>query len=207
MSIIEEIKALPSLRRNHQLSAFYMLYVNALIIACTATFYVAFFGAEGLILKDYVISLLGLMLFVPVFGKFCTFKPLRTFKIAVSLEAISISGYLMTSLDIMPQTSLIVASYCIVQSNILMRPINNQIDSIVTAGCADYSLLKSKLDALYTAVGAAVGASFLLLGVSKTATVVMLGASLFLCRYYRKRVLTEIYINVVPANKLISVNM
>jgi len=199
MQIINEIKALSTLRKNQQLMSFYMLFVNALIIACTATFYVEFFGSEGLILKDYAVSLLGLMLFIPMFGRFATSKPLRTFTIAVVLELLSVTGYLLTSLGVAPEMCLIVATYCIVQSGVIMRPINTQVDSIVTAGSASYSLLKSKLDALYTAISAAVGASFVLLGVSKTATVAMLAASLICSRYYRKRVLKEIYADgVVP---------
>tara|TARA_R110001583_G_scaffold174017_2_gene328224 strand:+ start:4148 stop:4795 length:648 start_codon:yes stop_codon:yes gene_type:complete len=193
MNILDEVKGLSPLRKNQQLVVFYMLFVNAMIIACTATFYVEFFGSDGLILKDYAISVLGLMLFIPVFGRFSTSKPLRTFKIALTLEFVSVVGYLMTSIGVAPQACLIVASYCVVQSGIIMRPINTQVDSLVTAGCADYSLLKSKLDALYTAVGAAVGASFLLLGASKVTVVIMLGISLACSRYYRKRVLVEIY--------------
>jgi hypothetical protein len=203
MGVIEELRSLSPLRKNQQQAGFYLLFVNALIIACTASFYVKEFGSEGLVLKDYAVSLLALMLFVPLFGRLVTAKPLNTFKVAVGLEVMSVIGYFMTSLGVMPKVSLLAASFCVVQAGIIMRPTLNQVDSIVTNGSACYSLLKSKLDALYMAVGAMVGASFLLLEVSKTITVLVLGVSLLCSRFYRKRVLNEIYADKVEGEWLI----
>tara|TARA_B100000749_G_scaffold280565_1_gene277292 strand:- start:2361 stop:2636 length:276 start_codon:yes stop_codon:yes gene_type:complete len=74
-----------------------------------------------------------------------------------------------------------------------MRPILTQVSSIVTNGCAHYSLVSSKLDAIYTAVGAGVGVLFIFFDIPNTISIVVLAASLVMARMYRKRVLTEVY--------------
>jgi len=74
----------------------------------------------------------------------------------------------MVSQSIYAPVMLLTSSFLIFASNLLMNPILNQVESIVTDGCAQYSLLKSKMNGIYTAVGAGVGAAFVLFDVPMT---------------------------------------
>ena len=64
--IVKEIGQLSDLRRHQQLMSFYMLFVAALLLAFTDKLYIELFGAEGLIYKDYFISLFGLVALIKI---------------------------------------------------------------------------------------------------------------------------------------------
>jgi len=100
MSLIKEFRALTPLRRNQQIMSFFLLFVNALMLATSMTFYVDLFGSEGLILKNYAFSLLGLLILIPFLGRFAISKPLLTFRIGIAMEVISCAGYFMVSQSI-----------------------------------------------------------------------------------------------------------
>tara|TARA_Y100001936_G_scaffold250315_1_gene302778 strand:- start:451 stop:1089 length:639 start_codon:yes stop_codon:yes gene_type:complete len=202
MSIISEIKELSELRKNQQIMSFYLLFVNALMLAISTKFYIALFTGDGLILKNYAISLLGLLILVPAIGKFAIDRPILTFRISVVLEAFSCLGYFLTSFSIFAELSLVTASFLVFASGLIMRPIYTQMDSIVTNGCKNYSLLKSKLDGLYTAIGAFVGAMFILLDIPTVAAISLLTITLGMARYYRNKVVNEIYSNESSENLL-----
>jgi len=193
MSLFYQFLELSALRKNQQFMSFYLLFVNTLLVACTATFYIDLFGTEGLILKGYIISVFGLILLLPMMGKYIQNDPLLTFKIALGFEVISMVGYLMVANDYYPHIALPIATLTLVSSGLIMRPILTQVDSIVTNGCKDYSMLKSRLDALYTAIGAMVGAIFILTNVPPYLSLLVLNTSLITARIYRKRVLDEVY--------------
>jgi hypothetical protein len=74
-----------------------------------------------------------------------------------------------------------------------MKPILTQVDSIVTNGCGNYSLLKSKMDNIYIAIGALTGVVFIILSVPTIFAVIAYSAALGFARYYRHKVLTEVY--------------
>jgi hypothetical protein len=65
-------------------------------------------------------------------------------------------------------------------------------------------LLKSKLDGLYTAIGAFVGAMFILLEVPTVAAISLLTITLGMARYYRNKVVNEIYSNESSENLIAS---
>jgi len=193
VNIIKEVAALSPLRRNQQIMSFYLLFVNALLGAAIVMLYVDLFNADGLVLKNYALSVLGLAIFIPALGKMAKEHPMRTFHIAIGFEVLAFVFYMLTIYDVFPHVILPIATIVTYSSNIIMSPILNQTTSIVTAGCADYSLLKSKLDMLYTAIGAAVGACFVIFDVHLTVVMVSYASALAMARYYRHKVLTEIY--------------
>ncbi len=193
MSLITECRELSTLRKNQQIMSFFLLFVNALLVATSTTFYIDIFTSDGLILKNYATSLLGLLILMPFLGRFAMNNPILTFRIAIILEFLSCIGYIMVSQSMYESFMLLTASFLIFSSNLLMRPILTQVDSIVTDGCKDYSLLKSKLDGIYTAIGAGIGAAFILLSIPMVYAVVLYIASLALARLYRNRVLIEVY--------------
>lgn len=195
MSLITDIKALTPIQKNQQFMSFYLLFVNALLIATTTLFYVDLFGADGMILKSYIASVYGLVLLIPALGKWAQSNPLRTFKVALLLEVMSIVSYVLVTLDYYAMYFLPLASAFILSSGLIMRPILTQVSSIVTNGCAHYSLVSSKMDSIYTSIGAGVGILFVLFDVPNTVSIITLALALGMSRLYRKRVLEAIYNN------------
>jgi hypothetical protein len=193
MSVIQEVKSLSPLRKNQQIMSFFLLFVNAMLIAVTTSLYIKAFGTEGLILKDYAISLYGLILFIPILGKLAMQYPLRAFTVALFLEAASVIAYFLVSKSFHEHLLLPIATLCIISSSLIMRPILVQVDSLVTNGCSNYSLLKSKLDALYTSIGALFGGYCIFANVSISFSIIIYATSLVMARYYRKKVLDEIF--------------
>lgn len=193
MSLISDIKALSRLQKNQQIMSFYLLFVNALMVAVTTLLYVELFEAEGMVLKTYIASVYGLIILIPALGKWAQQSPMTTFKVALFMEVLSIGAYVLVSLDMYAVYLLPLASALILSSNLIMKPILTQVSSIVTNGCAHYSLVSSKLDAVYTAVGAGVGILFILFDIPNTLSIIVLFASLLMARLYRKRVLEEVY--------------
>lgn len=193
MSLINEVKQLSPLQRNQQIMSFYLLFVNALLVATTTLLYVDLFGADGMVLKTYIASIYSLILLVPALGKWSQKSPMRTFKVALTMEVLSVGAYILVSLDVYAMYLLPIASALILSGGLIMRPILTQVSSIVTNGCAHYSLVSSKLDAIYTAIGAGVGVLFIFFDIPNTISIIVLAASLVMARLYRKRVLTEIY--------------
>lgn len=173
--------------------SFYLLFVNALMVAVTTLLYVELFEAEGMVLKTYIASVYGLIILIPALGKWAQQSPMTTFKVALFMEVLSIGAYVLVSLDMYAVYLLPLASALILSSNLIMKPILTQVSSIVTNGCAHYSLVSSKLDAVYTAVGAGVGILFILFDIPNTLSIIVLFASLLMARLYRKRVLEEVY--------------
>jgi hypothetical protein len=204
VSVISEIKELSPLRKNQQIMSFFLLFVNAMLVAITTNLYLKIFGGEGLILKNYAISMYGLILFIPILGRLAFKYPLRAFVWALSLEAMSVLGYFLSSQSYHEQLFLLLASFCVISSTLIMRPILVQTDSLITNGCANYSLLKSKMDALYTAIGALFGGYCVLTNVSLSITITIFAASLIMARFYRKRVLDKIYTKEEFDNEVIT---
>lgn len=193
MTLWKEFGALSPLRKNQQIMSFFLLFVNALLLAVSTIFYVDLFDSDGLILKNYAVSLLGLLILVPALGKIAIKRPLATFHFSVCLEALSCIGYFLVAQDVYAPVMLLTASFLIFFSNLLMKPILTQVDSVVTNGCGTYSLLKSKMDNIYIAIGALIGVLFIVLSVPTMFAVIAYSAALGFARYYRHKVLTEIY--------------
>lgn len=193
MTLFQELNELSPLRKNQQIMSFFLLFVNALLVAVSTIFYVRIFGSDGLILKNYAISLLGLLILIPVLGKIAIKKPLATFHFCVFLEALSVIGYILVAQDIYAPFMLLTASFFIFASNLLMKPVLTQVDSIVTNGCGEYSLIKSKMDNIYLAIGALIGALFIILSIPIIFAVIAYSTALGFARYYRHKVLIEIY--------------
>ena len=75
-----------------------------------------------------------------------------------------------------------------------MNPLVTKVDSQVIDGCADYSLFKTKLSSIYTALGALFGGFILLFNVSVELSILTVLALLPISRYYRNKVFKEIYL-------------
>jgi hypothetical protein len=193
MLIISEIKALSEVRKNQQIMTFYILFYHALLIAYTAKAYIINFGAEGLILRDYAISILGLMLLIPIIGKAINKHPLGIFYLSLGLEAVSLLGHFLTHQSIYPTIILPLSTFLLVISIYLMRPLVNRINSLIINGCADYSLLDSKLSAIYTVLGSILGSATIYFDISANYTVILLLITLLISRYYRNKVLSIFY--------------
>ena len=193
MSIYCDFTSLTPLRKHQQIMAFFLIFVNAMMIAITTILYIEVFGAEGMILKNYAISLYGLILLVPMFGRFAIANPLTAFKIAIAFEILSIVCYLFANNSVAETVTLPLGSVFVISSGLLMRPILTQAESIVTAGCGEYSLLKAKLDSVYTAIGAFFGGFMVLMATPITVMIGLFAFTLIFARYYRKLVLDEIF--------------
>lgn len=204
MSLISDINTLSRLQKNQQIMSFYLLFVNALLVAVTTLLYVDLFGAQGMVLKTYIASVYGLIILIPALGTWAQQSPMTTFKVALFMEILSISAYTFVSFDVYPMYLLPVASALILSSGLIMRPILTQVSSIVTNGCAHYSLVSSKLSAIYTAIGAGIGIVFVLFDVPNTLSIVVLFVSLMMARLYRKRVLEEVYTTDVEDDALLA---
>lgn len=194
MSLLQEIRFLSPLRKNQQIVSFFLLFVNAMMLAITTILYIKTFGAEGLVIKGYSESLYGLVLLIPFFGRFALKHPMIAFNIALCLEVLSVILYILTSQNVMPSITLPLATTFVLSSNLLMRPINIQANSIINAGSSTYSLLSSKLDASYTAIGAMVGGLFIFFNAPTIVMITCFALTLIASRYYRKKVLIEIYV-------------
>ena len=68
--------ALSPLRRSQQIMSFYLLLVNALLGAAIVMLYVDLFNADGLVLKNCALSVLGLAIFIPALGKMAKEHPM-----------------------------------------------------------------------------------------------------------------------------------
>jgi len=110
MSLVTEVKRLSPLQRNQQIMSFYLLFVNALLVATTTLMYVDLFGADGMVLKTYIASIYSLILLVPALGKWSQTSPMRTFKVALAMEVLSIVAYILVSLDFYAMYLLPIAS-------------------------------------------------------------------------------------------------
>ncbi len=205
--MFQEIKKLSALRKNQQLMSFYMLFVQALLLAYTAKAYVVVFGADGLIAKDYLISLFGLILLIPFLGKTVNKYPIKTFHMAVILEIFAVFCYYLTNIQILPELFLPLGTLILMSSVFIMRPLVTRVDSQVTNACPEYSLLKSKLDQIYIAVGAIFGLAFLGLDISSSFVIPLLIILLLISRYYRNLVFKEIYLGEVSQNSYILVDL
>lgn len=193
MIFIDQLRALSPLRRNQQKMAFCLLFVNALLGATSITLYVDLFTSDGLIVKNYIVSVAGLALFVPLLGRMTTTRPLQVFYTCVVLEGISMLAWYATLYSPYPHVALGIASAAIVSAGLAMSPILKQVESIVTDGCADYSLLSTRLSAAYTALAALIGAAFVYYSLPLVVNVTVFSLALAMARYYRKRVLDDIY--------------
>jgi hypothetical protein len=193
MSLLLEIKALSEIRKNQQIMSFYILFANALLIAYTAKAYVINFGAEGLILKDYAISTLGLMLLIPVIGKAINKHPMSVFHLSIALEVLALLGYFLTNKGIHPTIILPISTFILMVSVFLMRPLVNRVNSLIVDGCADYSLLDSKLSAIYTVLGSIFGTAIIYFDISTNYTVILLLVILLVSRFYRNKVFSIVY--------------
>lgn len=194
MNLIQQAKSLSPLRKNQQLMAFYMLFVAALMIAIIAKQYISIFGAEGIVLKDYALSLYGLILLFPFLGKWVTQNPMKTFHISIVLEIIATIGYYLSTKNYYPEHILIISTFILVTSNLIMNPLVTKVDSQVIDGCAEYSLFKTKLSSIYTALGALFGGFILLFDVSVELSIFIVLTLLPISRYYRNKVFKEIYL-------------
>lgn len=201
MSILNEISSLSTIRKNQQLMSFFMLFVATLMVALVAKTYINLFGADGLILKDYSVSIYGLIIFIPFLGKYVNNNPLFIFKISVVLELTSISMYFLANKNILPEFCVIFGTFSLITSNLIMKPLVTRIDSEITNGCPNYSLLKSKLDNLYTALGALFGALILFASIPFEFTIFTICILLLISRFYRNKVFNEIYFNKSNTNK------
>ena len=190
MNLIQQAKSLSPLRKNQQLMAFYMLFVAALMIAVIAKQYISLFGAEGIVLKDYALSLYGLILLFPFLGKWVTQNPMKTFHISITATI----GYYFSTKNFYPEHILVISTFILVTSNLIMNPLVTKVDSQVINGCADYSLFKTKLSSIYTALGALFGGFILLFNVSVELSILTVLALLPISRYYRNKVFKEIYL-------------
>ncbi len=178
--------------------SFYMLFVAALLIAYSANSYVNVFGAKGLILKDYALTSLGLILLIPALGKVINKHPLSVFHLSVILEVLAVLGYFLTDKGFYPVITLPFSTFLLMLSVYCMRPLVTCVESKVINGSAKYSLLKSKLEAIYTALGSLFGATFVYFDVSTSYTISLLFVTLLLSRYYRNKVFLEIYTGNTP---------
>jgi hypothetical protein len=193
MSLRNDIEELSPLRKNQQLMSFYMLFVASLMLAYTAKTYISVFGANGVILKDYAICLFSLILLIPAFGKIATKYPIKTFYYCVVLEFIAMGGYFIASENLHPEIILPLSTTVLMTSVYALRPIVTRVDSLVTDGCAEYSLIKSKLDSIYLSTGSLFGGLFIIYDISSYITMPLLIISLLASRYYRNLVFNEIY--------------
>lgn len=193
MNFIQQLRELSPLRRNQQKMAFCLLFVNALLGATSVTLYVELFTSDGLVIKNYIVSVAGLALFIPVLGRVTTTHPLQVFYVCIGLEIISMIAWYGVLFSPYPHPSLLLASATIVGSNLAMSPILKQVDSIVTDGCAHYSLLSTRLSAAYTALAAGIGSAFVYFSLPLSVNVTVFACALFMARYYRMLVLKGIY--------------
>lgn len=193
MNLYKEAKNLSQIRKNQQLMTFYMLFVAALMIAVIAKQYISIFGAEGVILKDYLISLYGLILLVPFIGKWVTSNPMKTFRYSVILEVIATLGYYISTKGYYPEIILILSTVILISTNLMMCPLITKVDSQVINGEDNYSLFKSKMDSVYTAIGSIFGALILMLNIPLDFTIFFMFTMLFMSRYYRNKVFQEVY--------------
>jgi hypothetical protein len=206
MKILKEISNISNLRKNQQLMSFYMLFVATLLFAFTAKTYYDLFGANGLILKDYSISIYSLIIFIPFIGNYVNKNPLFIFKISVVLELTAITLYFLANKKIQPELCLILGTFFLITSNLIMKPLVTRVDSEITGGCPKYSLLKSKLDILYSALGSVVGGTIVLISVPSEYTITVMVIMILISRYYRNKVFTEIYKEQITLNLIEQTN-
>ena len=193
LKLIKEIRELSDLRKHQQLMSFYMLFVGALLLAFTATLYIDLFGSEGLIYKDYFISLFGLVALIKKVGDKSIEDPMATFRFAVKLEFIAMFGYFLANKGFLSEYILIASTICLISANVAMKPLIIKVDSQVTNACSKYSGLKSKLDYFYAALGAVVGGVLFASKLPVELSFCLMVGSLMLSRYYRLLVFKEIY--------------
>ena len=204
--LVKEIKALSPLRKNQQLMTFYMLFVGVILIAFTARLYSELFGIEGLILKDYAISLFGLIILYKKIGETVNKNPMETFKLSVKIEIIALVGYFIANKGFMPEAILIISTVCLISTNLMMKPLIIKVDSQVTQACSEYSVLKAKLDNIYIAFGAFVGGILLLGGIPMEISFCIMIGALIMSRHYRFLVFSEIYKQETNEKEEVSAN-
>lgn len=194
MSLVTEIKAMTRIQKNQQAMEFYMVFVKALFLLFSAVSYVKHFGAEGLVMKDYAVAIIGLFIIFPFVGRAVKSFPMTVFRYSVVMEIVALLGFYLVSIEIYPEPILLSSSFILVFSNTIMLPLRTQVESIVIGGCPDYSVTTSKLLNIYVGLSAIVGAFTLWLGISTDYIVIALIISILASRYYRNKVFTEVFV-------------
>lgn len=193
MYLIKEIRELSSVRKHNQLVGLFLILTNALLVAYTLKAYVAHFGANGLVVKDYIIQVYSLLLLVPLFGRLVSKSPMITLKIAIAGDVLVLIGYTTVNYLGTAPYLLVSTTVLLVTCTLMVRPSLEKVNASVNNGCPTYSLLKVRLDAIYTALGAGLGLSLVYLDVSNYVTLSILTVTLLSCRHYRLKVFRVIY--------------
>jgi hypothetical protein len=204
MHFFKEFSELTELRKCHLMSMIFGRILNIAIFTVTTFIIVKYFGAKGMIIKDQLIAISSLALFIGSFASMAGKNPVKFLKFIFLLEIISLIGFLIAGMDIYSIYILPLSTATLTITNLMMQSLIKQVDSIVTSGDSTFCDYYIKFSAISGFTGAAIGLTIGFYEISVFPVFLLALVMLLGCRYFRFKTYFIIFghDNKISANDL-----
>lgn len=185
MNLINEFKSLNELRQYHLWSMFFGKTLNTAIVIVTTIAVFNTFGAEGMVIKNQLVALYSLILLIPSLAGMAGKSPVKSLKIVFFFEVLSMGCFLFAGMEFHSIYFLPAGLLLLNTTNLFMKSLIAQVNSIVVSGCAEFCNIQTRIDSICTVIGAAIGLLFVYLELTALPIVTFSFTMLLFCRYYR----------------------
>ena len=192
MKIINQLSELSPLRKYYLAYQFFTKSTNIFLIAITIRLITGQFGEDGLILKDYMIPVLGLFIFVPFLSNYIIDNARKCFKWIIVVEVFSLLMYIAAEKGIFPEITLILGIVTLTVSNVFVNPLRVKNNSQVVDNDKNYSILSERINSVFTVLLSSIGALLLIFDIRSDVNIVLTIIFVLLSRFTYLKVLDEL---------------
>lgn len=192
--MLQQLKNLSRLRKYYLLYEFLTKTTYVFLIALTVGLLGLNFGEVGKILKEWLVPLMGLAVFLPGISRYIVKNPVRSYTWVVAVEVVCVFGFWLTEWGIYPGF-LLIGSWCVMMCTAsVLKPLKDKNISQVIKGDGEFSILRTRVNALGAVVIATIGFALLYYRVSTLYAVTLTTTCLIISRYVYVHVMEELYI-------------
>tara|TARA_R100000664_G_C2759916_1_gene150324 strand:+ start:9810 stop:10400 length:591 start_codon:yes stop_codon:yes gene_type:complete len=190
--MLSQLKELSRLRKYYLAYQFFTKSTNIFLIAITIRLIIDQFGDDGLIVKDYMIPVLGLFIFVPFLSNYIVDNAKSCFKWIIVVEVISLLLYSAAEKGFFPEVTLVMGIVTLTVSNVFVSPLRVKNTSQVVDNDKEYSILSERVNSVFTVLLSGIGLLLLTYGVPSDVNIVLTMIFVLLSRFSYLVVLDEL---------------
>ena len=192
--MLTSLRQLSKLRKHYLAYEFLSKSTYVFLISVTVGLLSSTFGANGLVIKDWMTPVLGLAVFLPGLSRYVIKNPVRSYTWIVTIEILCILGFWLTEWNIYPDTILLASLGIMMALKSVITPLRDKNNSQVIKSCGEFSLLRGRINALSAVVLGGIGGLMVLYSVPTVIGVALTTSCLILSRYMYVLVMKELYV-------------
>lgn len=192
--MFRELSQLSTLRIRYLAYEFLVKTTYVFMLALTTGLLKSNYSEVGTILKEALVPIIGLAVFVPGVSRYIVKNPVYSYTWVVALEILCIVGFWLTEFNYYPGV-LLIASFCLMTAiGAVMQPLKDKNISQVISADGSFAILRSRINALGAIILALIGGAMIYYRVDTFYAATFTTACLIASRYQYVHVMDELYI-------------